>query len=155
MLFFGKKVEKILKGKNGQDALIEIDNLLTPIFYETPEELTPQEKNIVYIEELEREVNDGGFNQYFINTSGDYVKETLEALKIIGSKIFFELLQKAVNKFPNGTVPQDRDERIDIVNVIDENIELWEDLDEEFYNYEEDIYTLMVNYIKNNIKDFR
>jgi hypothetical protein len=152
-MFFGKKTEKILINKNGQDAIIDIDNLLSPVFYKNPEKLTSCEKNIVYIEELEREINNGGFHQYFFNSSGNFTKETLNALNIIGSKIFFNILEKAINKFPNGSVPSDRNERQDILNKFDEG--LWIELDNEFYKYEEDIYKLMIEYIKNNINEFR
>ena len=155
-MFFEKKTEKILKNKNGQDAIIDIDNLLSPIFYKNQENLTSFEKNIVYIEELEREVNNGGFSQYFSNDSGNFTKETLDALKIIGSKIFLKIFEKAINKFHNGIVPNDRNERQDILDKLEEdNEELWTELDNEFYKYEEDIYILMIEYIKNNINEFR
>jgi len=104
---------------------------------------------------LEREVNNGGFSQYFSNSSGNYTKETLDALNIIGSKIFLKIFEEAINKFPNGIVPNNIDERQNIILKIDENNELWEELDSEFYNYEEDIYILMIEYIKNNINEFR
>jgi hypothetical protein len=109
----------------------------------------------VYIEELEREINNGGFNQYFFNFSGDFVMETINALKIIGSKIFLEILQEAVNKFPNKIVPKDRYERQELLKKIDKNMELWEELDNRFYIYEEDIYELMIKYIQKNCNEFR
>jgi hypothetical protein len=152
-MFFGKKTEKILKNKNGQNALVDIDNLLSPVFYKNPKKLTLCEKNIVCIVELEHEVNNGGFRQYFFNSSGNFAKETLNALNIIGSKIFFNILEKAINKFPNGIVPSDRDKRQNILNKLE--IDLWDELDNEFYKYEEDIYKLVIEYIKNNINEFR
>jgi hypothetical protein len=152
-MFSGKKVEKIIQ--NEQNPISEIDNVLSPIFYKNPEKLTFCEKNIVYVEELEREVNNGGFNQYFFNSSGDYVNETVAALETIGSKIFLRILKDAINKFPNGIVPNDREERQDILLEIDEDNELWQELDNEFYKYEEDINDLLIDYIKNNIGEFR
>jgi hypothetical protein len=152
---FDKKTEEILRTKSGQDAIIEIDDLLSPIFYDAPDTLTECEKNIVYIEELEREVNNGGFNQYFFNSSGDFALETIGALKIIGSKTFLEIVQEAVDKFPGKIVPKDRGERQKLLANIDENIELWEELDNRFYEYEEDIYELMIRYIRKNINEFR
>jgi hypothetical protein len=155
-MLLGKKIDKIINNKNKEDAIIEIDNLLTPIFYKNVEKLTLCEKNIVYIEELEREVNNGGFSQYFFNSSGDFAKETLNALNTIGSKIFLEILESAVNNFPDGIVPIDRDERQEILAELEEkDEELWEEMDNKFYKYEEDIYELMIEYIKENINDFR
>lgn len=65
-MFFNGKVKKILEEKSGEEAIMTIDNLLSPIFYSKPEKLSKEEKTIVYIEELEREVNNGGFSQFFL-----------------------------------------------------------------------------------------
>jgi hypothetical protein len=155
-MFFGKKAENIIKNRNGQDAIIEIDNLLTPIFYKNSEKLTLCERNIVYIEGLEREVNNGGFSQYFFNDSGNFTKETLSALNIVKSKIFLRILENAINKFPNEIVPDDRDERQKaLLELEDNNEELWTELNNDFYKYEEDINKLLIEYIKSNINDFR
>ncbi|MBN1215668.1 MAG: DUF4375 domain-containing protein [Candidatus Lokiarchaeota archaeon] len=50
-----------------------------PIFYQNPNELSLPEKNIIFIEKLEREVNNGGFNQFFFNSAGDYSHDILTA----------------------------------------------------------------------------
>jgi hypothetical protein len=155
-MLFGKKVESILKNKSGQKAIIEIDNLLTPIFYSKPVKLSDCEKNIVYIEELEREVNNGGFKQFFYNSAGDYTFEIINALKLIGSKIFLGLLEKAIKEFPESNVTKDRDKRQEILGNIEEKANIvWEELDNQFFKYEENIYKLLIDYIMKNIKEFR
>jgi hypothetical protein len=152
----GNQVASILKEKEGQDAIIEIDDLLLPIFYSKPNDLSDSEKVIVYIEELEREVNNGGFQQFFYNTSGDYAEETIIALKKIDSKIFLGLIEKAINEFPNGIVPKNRNERQQILEIIEEKASsTWEELDSQFFKYEENIYSLLIAFIKSNLKDFR
>ena len=153
---FGGKVQDILKQKTGQDAVIEIDNLLAPIFYEKPDSLSQPERNICYIEDLEREVNNGGFDQFFLNSSGDNTQETILALKEIGSTRFLSLLESATQQFPSGKVPRDRDERLEVMEQMEERTEsAWNDLDDQFYMYDEDIYGLLIAYIQKNIKDFR
>jgi hypothetical protein len=47
-MFDGEKTKKILQENDAQKSIIELDNLLTPIFYKNPEKLTSCEKNIVY-----------------------------------------------------------------------------------------------------------
>ncbi|MBN1216196.1 MAG: DMP19 family protein [Candidatus Lokiarchaeota archaeon] len=151
-----KKVKKILENQIGQDAIIEIDNLLTPIFYQNPNKLSLPEKNIAIIEELEREINNGGFNQFFFNSAGDYSRNILTALKTIGSTFFLNIFERAIAMFPNSEVPKDRNTRQEFLEKIEEEANpIWEKLDREFYKYEEDIYSLMIDYIKNNINDFR
>lgn len=111
---------------------------------------------ITHIEELEREVNNGGFSQFFFNTSGDFTEETVQALKDIGSTKFLGLVESAVTQFPKSFVPRDQMERAEILEDIeDEAGPIWDDLNIEFYKYEEDIYALMRNYILGNIKKFR
>ena len=46
---------------------------------------------------LERDVNNGGFNQYFFNSSGKNCYATLEKLKASGKLKTAELLEKAIN----------------------------------------------------------
>jgi len=151
-----KKVKKILKNKSGEEAIMAIDNLLKPIFYSHPDKLTEEEKTVVYIEELEREVNNGGFSQFFFNTSADFTEEIINVLKIIGPTKFTEIVQKAVAQFPNSYVPKDRTKRQKILERIENEADpVWDNLGAEFYKYEEDIYTLMRRYILSNIKRFR
>jgi len=155
-MLFGGKVEGILKKKSGQDAMIDIDNLLAPIFYKKPDSLSLPEKNICYIEDLEREINNGGFDQFFYNSSGDNTEETISALREIGSVKFLGILEAASRQFPDAKVPKDRDERFRVMEQIrDKAAPVWDNLDTEFYKYEEDIYGLLMGYLREHIKDFR
>jgi hypothetical protein len=52
---------------------------------------------IANIEELDMEVNNGGFNQYFFNSSGQNCFETLRELKRLGKNKKAELLEKAID----------------------------------------------------------
>ncbi len=61
-------LDSLLSAENINHSIIEIDNF-TSGFSEL-EELSGPQKTFHYIQELEREVNNGGFNQYFINSSG-------------------------------------------------------------------------------------
>ncbi len=155
MIFTGK-VKNILKEMSGEKAIMAIDNLLTPIFYSEPDELSKEEKVIVYIEELEREINNGGFSQFFFNSAGDFTEEIIQALKTVGSTKFLVLVESAKAQFPNSYVPKDRAQRQEILEHIEELADLvWDNLDGQFYKYEEDIYSLMRTYMINNITNFR
>jgi len=133
-MFFQGKVKKILEEMQGEKAIIALDNLLSPIFYSEPEKLSKEEKVIVYIEELEREVNNGGFNQFFYNSSGDFTEEVIQALKEIGSTKFLNLVEFAKAQFPNSYVPKDRMERQQILEKIENTASpMWDKLNSEFY----------------------
>ena len=152
----GGKVEGILKNEPDQDAIVDIDNLLNPVFCRNPQELSSPERNICYIEELDNEVNQGGFNQFFLNPSGDHAHEIISALKDIDSTSLLRIMESAVGQFPNAQVPKDSSARRTIMKQIEGTANpVWEGLDDEFSEYEEDIYALMTEYIRQNIRDFR
>ena len=63
------------------------------------------------------EVFNGGFDQYFYNSSGDYYAETVRALKELKAFKSLELLENAtVELFGSVDIPSDRLLRFDILN---------------------------------------
>ena len=157
ILFFRKKsqIRKILDSKTSQSAIMELDKILRPIFYSEPGELSREEMNIVYLELLEMEVNNGGFHQYFWNSTGQFTHQTVKALEAAGSILFLGLLKSAIAFFPDGTVPADRGKRQDMLEKIDPEMEVFNSLDTEFYLYKEDWWGLMISHIRENIEAFR
>ncbi|AXY55436.1 DUF4375 domain-containing protein [Acinetobacter chinensis] len=83
------------------------------------------------------EVFNGGFDQYFHNSSGNYYAETLQALNELKAFKSLELLESAkVILFGSLDVPSDRGLRFDILNSKGdvENIEL-DQLDRSFWEF--------------------
>jgi hypothetical protein len=145
-----ENLEKLLSAENLNDSIIEIDDFVSQLceYGEKLEKLTEPQKHFYFNQCLEREVNNGGFSQYFTNSSGKYAHQTVETLKLIGAKSFAKILQKAIDKFPDKTVPQDDDERQETVeNLEDKNDEIWEKLEDKFYEYPEDLNQLNIDYI--------
>lgn len=104
---------------------------------------------------LEREINNGGFNQYFLNSSGNYANETVNSLKQIGANFTSEILQKAINEFPNKNVPFDQNYRQEIMEQIEDDAnDKWEELEEDFFEYNDDLNFLHLEYIRNNKDSF-
>jgi len=46
--------------------------------------ITPQERYVLAVEALERQVNNGGYSQFFFNSSNEYASVAEEALRAIG-----------------------------------------------------------------------
>ena len=63
---------------------------------EGSDSLSDVEKIILAVEALEREVNNGGFSQFFINSSREYAPMIVEALLRIGCKETAALAREAV-----------------------------------------------------------
>lgn len=133
--------------------IINLDNYICELcnWGDKIEKLMDGQKDFYFNQNLEREINNGGFYQYFFNSSGDFAHETILSLKNIKADKTADILQKAINLFPNKTVPKDRDKRQDILEKIEEKAApIWEELDQKFFNYEDDLNTLNMEYVEAN-----
>lgn len=154
--FKSNKILNILNEKDGQQAIIEIWDIIDKAYMESPNELTKYELNFYLIETFIMEIHSGGFDSFFVNSYGDLTNETLVALKEVGSCTFKNIFEKAIAQFPNNIVPKNINERLKIMEQIRDTVdEIWDMLDNECYKYEEDIDELLIKYIKNNIEYFR
>jgi len=144
-----KTIEEILKLPNNENKVIELDNYIFELEQSKGfDNLTNTEKVIFCIENLEREVNNGGFNQFFVNSSGNYWKQTQETLKEIGALKTLDIFARALSVFSNTTPSIDRDTRINEVEALgDEKEKFLYDLDRQFYKYEDDIGRLLLSYV--------
>ncbi len=94
------------------------------------------------IDDLEAEINNGGFEQFFFNSAGDYTEETIQALVKIGANHTADIVNKAASKFPDGMPPKDRDNRQELLEEVSPESDAFEELDEEFLAYEDDLASL-------------
>ncbi|WP_221801654.1 DMP19 family protein [Oceanobacter mangrovi] len=98
------------------------------------------------IDELETEINNGGFDQFFFNTAGDYTEETIQALLNIGATHTADIVKNAAAKFPGGMPPKNRDSRQELLEKVSPDSDAFEKFDEEFLAYEDDLATLVSGY---------
>ena len=106
---------------------------------------------------LEAEVNNGGFNQFYFNSSGQYAEMAEIGFKTIGAEKFLELTLRANNIF---TENKERLEEFDD-GTMESFSESYKDnplndLDTEFYKLydSENISDLRIKYIRENNKEF-
>lgn len=113
--------------------------------------LTIPERVFYITQQVEMEVNNGGFDQFFFNSSGDLSNEIVQAFTSIGAYSTAEICKKALSIF-SGEVPVDRDIRQDILDELesDEFIEFLNECDTAFYEYKDDLNTLNYDYIMKN-----
>ncbi len=148
-----KSIDEILKPENETDIVIEIGQKLWDKSKDDKdfESLSSIEKNILYIEMLEGQVNNGGFGQYFFNSSGEYAHETLIALKEMKAPQMVEILNRVIKVFPTLPIPKDTEQRRECLEDVPEDIlETWDKLDDEFYKYPENLAGLVIEYVKVN-----
>jgi len=147
------------------------DNLLQVVFdnlslkepndyskeYETVLSWNKSQQAIYMIWALEAEVNNGGYNQFYSNSSGQFYKHLPEALRLVGAYKFADLTQRANYIFEeeNELITKYQDGTIEGFSKSYENNPL-NDLDTEFYElYQtENLQQIQVVYIRKNKKDF-
>ena len=137
--------------------LIEIDNEIAELCNngEDIQKLNASQKTFYFIQNLDREIHHGGFYQFFYNSSGNFTHETITALSTIGANTTCSIVLKAIEYFPNKTVPTNRAERIRILESVEVRAsEEWNYLDNVFYNYEDDLTQLCLDFINKNRIDF-
>ncbi len=113
------------------------------------EALSESERVIYHVFTLEGDVNLGGFELLFYGSGGDYILEAVESLRRIGSTTTLALVSRAIGVF--GPIPpsSDREARQAQVDALPEAAsDEWERLDQAFFNPEESLADLVVNYIE-------
>lgn len=121
--------------------------------------LTVHEKTIWVAGVFIGEVINGGFYQFFDNSSGDYLPELPTILERLGAKRMLELLNHAVCiLYPNGIDSVDHDARNNAFDSIFDDDEKcyqsFDEIDSEFYNLTQAEYPDLLKYALENRNEF-
>jgi hypothetical protein len=144
-------IEKLLKSENLNNSVIELDNYICQLccWGRRLDRLNEAQMVFFFNQNLEREINNGGFNQYFRNSSGDFANKTINSLEAIKAITTVEILRKAINQFPNNNVPTERKDRSELVDQIEEKANpIWEQLDQKFFEYADNLNALNIDFIR-------
>lgn len=113
-------------------------------------------ERVFYITQiLEMEVNNGGFSQFFFNSSGYFSNELVSAFTAIGANKTAAICQKAIDAFGRD-IPADWDARNEMLDELesDEIDGILEECDSAFFAYEEDLNALNYSFVMNNKEQF-
>ncbi len=124
-------------------------------FGEAIEKLSEAERVFYLNAKLETEVNNGGFSQFFYNTNGDFTKEIENALCTIGAHHTASIYKKSLLAL-EGTLPKGQHVREALCDELltDSLDKLFNECDDEFYKYVDDLQELNYQYIINNKEQF-
>ncbi|MCT1400976.1 DMP19 family protein [Paenibacillus sp. p3-SID867] len=145
-----KYVKEFMKTKEDLELLLAVGDKIHEKYYETGfQELTESEQVIFCMMGLEGEVNNGGFDQFFLNSSSKYKVETLDSLRRINASYTASLLEEAIRVVEDPNLQGEKD---------DENTDIQSErlnvLDDKFYEYKEDLLELQLNFIKEHKDNF-
>ena len=150
-------IDQLLASPNLNNSVIELDNYICALceWGDNIPALTYPQMVFYFNQELEREINNGGFKQYFENPSGRYANDTIDTLKEIGATKTAKILESAVIFFPDKKVPIDEDLKKDALdNIGDIADSEWDDLDQQFFKYEDNLNKLNLDFVRMNKKYF-
>lgn len=104
--------------------------------------------------ELEAEINNGGFDQYFFNSSGDLARAAIDGLRAIGANAMARIVADAVvaAKYDPEVTHDVRQAALD--DLDEENLEKLDEFDQAFYAYPDDLTVLLYEYVSKHEAEF-
>ena len=112
--------------------------------------ISKEERYVLAVEALEREVNNGGYSQFFLNSSHDFVDVIEEALLAIGCPKTAAITSRAMASLGvDGELTGEKAEAI-ILADSDSIREALDDCDEQYFENEEPIANRLFAWIKRN-----
>ncbi|MDB5276969.1 MAG: hypothetical protein JWR61_1924 [Ferruginibacter sp.] len=125
--------------------------------YETVLGWTKSQQAVYIIWCLEAEINNGGYNQFYYNPSGQFADLTPLALNLVGALNFSDLTTKAneVYRIENAKITEHQNGTLEGFSKSYSDNPL-NRFDSEFYelNKNEDLQRILVEYIRNHKLDF-
>jgi hypothetical protein len=117
------------------------------------EDLSHAERVVLAVEALEREVNNGGYDQFFVNPSREFTPFIVQALELIGCPKCAVITAYAIAVL-------DLSDQADVdaveeaaYQLSDEDRERLSEADTQFYKYDEDIAQSLFAYVETHSKE--
>ncbi len=101
---------------------------------------------------VEAEVNNGGFNQYFWNSAGQFAQVAVVGFGLIGAVEHARLMECAISMYEEDKERLQEFQRRGTLEAFSESYEdnRLKELDDEFYALNEDLHALRVRFIRAN-----
>jgi Domain of unknown function (DUF4375) len=104
---------------------------------------------------VESEVNNGGFSQYFQNSSAETASFVAQALEAIDAPLTADICRRAIAcAFPAGLPPTPEAISDAAADLSDDALDELEPLDEEFMAYPHDLTELLFAYVSKHPDEF-
>jgi HEAT repeat protein len=118
--------------------------------------LTKPQKVYYIIFVLNAEVRNGGFAQYFVNSSGNHAHHAVKALMAVGASNTAAIVQRALDLFGSNGPDRNRDRRHEQLAALtpEQDAEM-DRLNTEFYTDPDDLDAAVADYARTNKEHFR
>ena len=103
----------------------------------------------------EAEINNGGFSQYFANSSAESAPFVVEAFEAIGAPKTADICKRAkATAFPAGMPPTEEDISLAAADFSDEILQGLDRLNREFYTYPHNLTDLLFAFVLKHPEEF-
>jgi hypothetical protein len=134
-------------------------------FYEDPQtaaaffaKASPAQGAMIAMWWCRSEVCNGGFDQFFWNSTGMIWPYALQGFRLVGANSYAALLEKALSVFPGGVAPLERNVRDEVLESNEERMDTFDPIDQAFFALEreqkEELNALCAKYIRSNPNEF-
>ena len=108
---------------------------------------------------LEREVRNGGFNQFFYNSSGQFTEMALKSFRLLGAAEYLKILEKAIAIYVQETASNPRLQELYAKGTIESffatyELSSLEKCDDEFFALDKQLSELRIKYIRSHPQEF-
>lgn len=111
--------------------------------------LQPAEQVFFCVWTLEAEINSGGFEQFYLNSSGDIASQVVEALYAIDAPHTASIVERANALFGPSGPPANRDARLARLEAADPLLtEGLAKLDDQFLEYRDNLSELLARFMR-------
>ncbi len=119
-------------------------------------DFTAPQRHVSAVQILDAEVRNGGFLQYFFNSSGDQWPAAAAGLTAIGAKRDRELVDQAIALFGPTPPSTDSEERARQLAVLaDKDEKAFVEIEKAYYQDPDDLEVLLLDYVIKHADDFR
>lgn len=152
--YSGQSVEQLLslEGEYRADSLVLAfeQAIGQKAAREGTQSLSGEERIVLAVEALEREVNNGGYDQFFVNSSREYTPIIVGALQRIGCNKTAKLTRKAIEALRISDLRSDAIEAVICARDDEERSEKLRRCDDSYYKNKEPIAERLFAFIKAN-----
>ena len=150
-------IEEILAQLKEDDIVFALDEKIQQKWARSGDDsLTEAENVFSCVNGLNMEVDNGGFDQYFYNSAGDFAQDAPAAFRAIGADLIAGIVSRACAVFPDGKPPRDREERQQLLlDIGEEGKQLLDVLSDEFHDNQPGQGQILEDYIIEHKVDFQ
>jgi len=151
----GRKVSRILGRQNDRDAVEMIYNILAPIYAKKPSKLREEEQAFYFLASFIEAMKKGGFKAFYLSEHGNLAVDVSNSMSRIDYDQGYDYLYDSMQVF-SGMISKEAMVR-KLYYDANETLcnEKWADLDKIFDTVEKVMIKKMIDYVRENILEFR